>query len=127
MKLLGNLLLFIVSITLLTALTGIGMIYGTICAFWKRQFKTGINSISIKLLRLATTIDLLGAIVCYELMNDALITKSSARPFGPTGITISETLGHNQITETLTGTGKWLVSVLDFIEPNHCLKAAGYI
>jgi len=43
--------------------------------------------------------------------------------FGKTGETISSALGKNQRDNTLTNCGKILVTILDFLDKNHCKKS----
>lgn len=118
-KLLKNILLYILALIGLVLFLAIGGTYGIIR-------KPSISTLSDKFLDLAEYIDVYGAIWCAELFNDILITKDAIHKFGK-GVTISATLGHNQHYNTLTKTGKWLVKQLDKIEANHCLIAAGYL
>lgn len=56
------------------------------------------------------------------LWNKALI-KTNGYQFGNGDETISSALGKNQVSGTLTNTGKGLVWILDKIEKDHCLLA----
>ena len=56
------------------------------------------------------------------LWNRILINKiETAYLFGRKGESISSCLGKNQQLGTLSRTGRLLVSILNFIEKNHCL------
>ena len=56
------------------------------------------------------------------LLNTTLILKSGYR-FGNFNETISSVLGKNERDKTLSKTGIVLVSILDFIDTNHCKKS----
>ena len=56
------------------------------------------------------------------LLNKVLITDKGYR-FGNINETKSSVLGKNQLTGTLTNSGKMLVWILDKIENNHALKS----
>ena len=43
--------------------------------------------------------------------------------FGNEDETISSVLGKNERMQTLTGLGRVIVSILDFIDPNHALNS----
>ena len=49
--------------------------------------------------------------------------KENGYQFGAVGETISSALGKNQRDKTLTICGKILVSILDFLDKNHCIKS----
>ena len=53
------------------------------------------------------------------LWNDKLRIDSGYK-FGREGETISSALGKNQRDKTLTNSGKILVTILDFLDKNHC-------
>lgn len=52
---------------------------------------------------------------------DATLTKPNGYPFGSQ--TISAVLGANMVKGTLSPLGKKLQELLDYIDPDHCLKA----
>lgn len=56
------------------------------------------------------------------IFNAWLITKEGYQ-FGDFRETISSVLGKNQRDKTLSKTGKTLVSILDFIDKEHCKKS----
>lgn len=70
----------------------------------------------------AITIDKLANREFRTLWNKKLRIESGYK-FGAENETISSALGKNQRDETLTKTGKRLVTVLDFFEEDHCLNS----
>jgi len=70
----------------------------------------------------AVNLDKFGNREFRTLLNKVLITDKGYR-FGNINETISSVLGKNQLTGTLTNSGKMLVWILDKIENNHALKS----
>ena len=54
--------------------------------------------------------------------NEAM-RKENGYQFGVIGETISSAMGKNQRDKTLTICGKILVTILDFLDKNHCQKS----
>lgn len=71
---------------------------------------------------MATSIDVLGNVVCSELFNQVLINKNGYK-FGNRKETISSCIGKNKRASTLTKTGLFLSSILDFFDKNHSLES----
>ena len=117
-----NLALYIVSFGLLTLLWTVCGSYGIVRSFVGPKPRLGVKGISEKQLKIATLIDMLGNVLCAELFNDILITAGATYFFGRLGETISEVLGYNMNSGTLTNLGFGLVMVLDFFDPGHCQK-----
>ena len=67
----------------------------------------------------ALSIDIWGNSEFRTLWNDKLRIDSGYE-FGKENETISSALGKNQRDKTLTKCGKILVSILDFLDKNHC-------
>jgi len=70
----------------------------------------------------AVNLDKFGNREFRTLLNKVLITDKGYR-FGNINETISSVLGKNQLTGTLTNSGKMLVWILDKIENDHALKS----
>jgi hypothetical protein len=70
----------------------------------------------------AVNLDKFGNREFRTLLNKVLITDKGYR-FGNINETISSVLGKNQLTATLTNSGKILVWILDKIENDHALKS----
>lgn len=71
---------------------------------------------------MATSIDVLGNVVCSELFNQVLINKNGYK-FGNRKETISSCIGKNKRADTLTKIGLILSAILDFIDKNHSLDS----
>jgi hypothetical protein len=70
----------------------------------------------------ATNLDKFGNREFRTLLNKILITKEGYK-FGNINETISSVLGKNELSNTLTKSGKIVVWVLDKIDKNHCYKS----
>jgi len=70
----------------------------------------------------AVNLDKFGNREFRTLLNRVLITEKGYK-FGNINETISSVLGKNELTNTLTKTGKVLVWILDKIDKNHCYKS----
>lgn len=101
-----------------------GFVAGVVKSFYNHHFDTGVRNLDQKFLTLAKSIDKYGNVVCAELFNYTLITKDAPVKFGRIEQTISAVIGHNELAGTLTRTGKALVYVLNWIDPNHTKDAA---
>lgn len=115
--------LWILSLIIGIVLIPIGLLYSLFSAIWKNKFfAEGLPNINKKCLILATALDIFGNVVCSELFNSILISKTSEHKFGKYGETISEVIGYNLINNTLSNAGKILNNILNFFEKNHTLK-----
>lgn len=59
----------------------------------------------------------------FRTLWNIILIKKSGYKFGNPNETISSVLGKNQRDNTLTGTGRFLCGILDWIDPNHCEKS----
>ncbi len=114
-------LLFLVSILLLTITTPIGFLYGVLHSVSTKGFR-GIGEFSLKM---AISIDQLGNVIMQHLLN-ALWIRSNGYKFGNRDETISSALGRNKQLNTLTKFGKFIDAILDKIDPNHSLNSIDY-
>lgn len=108
-----NVILFLVAYILAFVLFPLGFIYALV------TFRVSKKKY---LFNLAFAIDKLGNAILGVAMND-ILKKKGGLSFGNYDQTISYTLGRNQQLQTLTKMGKFVASVLDWIDPNHCEKA----
>ena len=65
-------------------------------------------------------VSIIVSVTASKFLNQLLM--DSGVPFG--NHSVSAVLGANQRELTLTNLGKWLQTILDSIEPNHCRKAS---
>ncbi len=114
-------LLFIVSIILLTITAPLGFIYGLLYKLFTKGFK-GIGEYCLKI---AISIDQLGNVVMQHLLN-ALWIKTDGYKFGNRDETISSAIGRNKQLGTLTRSGKLIDTILDKLDPNHSLNSIDY-
>lgn len=114
-------LLFLISIVLLTVTGPIGFIYG----FFRTLFRNGFKGIGEYLLKIAISVDQLGNVMMQHLLN-SLWVKKGRYNFGNRDETISSALGRNKKLGTLTGFGNWIDKLLDIIDPEHSLNSIDY-
>ena len=106
-----GLLLLLVAILLSIVLFPIGFILSL--------FSRGRNAIFFQI---AIAIDQLGNVVCARLLNLTL-RKNDGYKFGFEDETISSVIGKNQLTNTLTKTGRMLDSLLSDFQADHAIKS----
>lgn len=122
-QLLVNLILLIVALVLSIPLIPLGVLYTIIRSLARRDGDKVITYTSKSLYIIAYGFDCIGNVVCRDLFNRLLIQGENKYHFGRWTETISSVLGKNQISKTLTRAGRCLVSILDYIDPNHCIKS----
>ncbi len=111
-----NFILVSVAILLALFLVPIGISFNLI------EVGRGRKTMSNSFRSAALAIDILGNVLCADMLN-AFFIKKGGYHFGKQGETISSALGKNQLRGTLTGTGQLIVDILDAIDPNHCINA----
>ena len=144
-----GLLLFIISIILSFVLYSIAIPYTIIKFLIQFKLKITFKYIDRILFMVAYSIDKLGNVVLGEIMNDLLLKRrywadSDIEPldseilievvnnqikvvrFGNPNQTISTVLGHNKNIGNIKSSWMFIPNLLDFFDPNHCLKAAKY-
>ncbi|QTV06070.1 hypothetical protein [Faecalibacter bovis] len=115
-----NLLLVLVALTLFVLLEPFSFVYVNFVKKkfnWKRLFDYWRS--------MAVDIDRFGNHQYRSLFNHIFIQQDGYQ-FGNFKETVSSALGKNQHFGKLTKTGKLLVSILDFIDENHCLKSINW-
>ncbi|MEL7270278.1 MAG: hypothetical protein AAGL34_11950 [Bacteroidota bacterium] len=116
-----GILLFLISIVLFVFTGPLGLLYGLV----RQLFKKGLIGIGEFTLELAISVDQLGNVLMQHLFNSLWIKKNGYK-FGNRDETISSALGKNKQLGTLTGFGKFIDTILDFIDPNHSLNSIDY-
>ena len=115
MKIINNLIgliLLIVAVVLILPLTLVNMI------FVAKKYK----SIDGYFINTALNLDIWANVEFRAFWNGAM-RKENGYQFGVIGETISSALGKNERDGTLTFCGKILVSILNFLDKNHCQKS----
>ncbi|MGI9542180.1 MAG: hypothetical protein ACR2MX_02915 [Cyclobacteriaceae bacterium] len=114
----GLLLTFIAILLSITTLW-LGLAYTLITGLFTFRFR----DINDYFFDIAVSIDQLGNVIMRDLFNQILITSSSQHKFGHEDEVISSVLGKNQIDQTLSGLGRVIVRILDYIDPDHSLNS----
>jgi len=113
--------LFVIAILLGVLLIPIGLLYSLL---FRVLNKFSIpEKLSTYLYSCALAIDQLGNVFCSDLFNHTLVTSDATVLFGDPDQTISAVLGYAQRDNQLTMIGRWIVNLLDTIDPDHCRKA----
>ena len=116
-----GILLFFISIVLMVITGPLGLIFG----LFRQLFSKGLKGLGEYTLELAISIDQLGNVLMQHVFNALWITKAGYK-FGNRDETISSALGKNKQLGTLTGFGRAIDRLLDFIDPNHSLNSIDY-
>lgn len=72
---------------------------------------------------IAYALDQLGNVIVQHLFNVWMITPESSHHFGNPDETVSSVMGKNERAGTLSPSGKLLVSILHWLDPNHSIDA----
>jgi hypothetical protein len=113
--------LYILALIIFAILSVVGFAWTIVKMFYKAKFKDAVKGLSDYFFTLALSKNQSGAVAFKGLFNDALI-KGKGLPFGDEDKQISEVLGWNERYFELTKIGKYLVKVLNKLDPKHCEK-----
>lgn len=119
MKLITNIILFIVSI-LLGVLLYIPSLFHVIIDVIR--YGSVNRRVNYYFLNTAVSIDILCNSAFSNMLN-AWFIKKGGYHFGRKGETVSSALGKNQYNDKLTWIGIGLAGILDTIDKNHCYKS----
>lgn len=115
-------ILFIISLILLTLLSGASFIF----AFFRTVVKfKSLKKFNNWFLDMAIAVDQLGNVMASPILNLTCI-KSDGYQFGNTRETVSLVLAINNKRNKLTKFGTWLGNLLDLLDPNHLDKTLYY-
>lgn len=117
-----NFLLLVVALALGVVLIPLGVVFTVIQAVRQRSWRKIVGYLDHSAGALALAIDHFGNTLCRDLFN-ALFLKRGGYGFGNIRETISSALGKNALGDKLTLAGWALVWLLDWIDPNHVMKA----
>lgn len=117
-----GILLFITSVALTIVSVPLGLIYGLIYTL----LSTRLKGVGDYCLEIAIVVDQQGNVIMQYIFNHLWISGKDKYKFGDRNETISSVLGKNQVNGTLTTFGKFIVRVLDKIDPNHSLNSINY-
>ena len=115
-------LLFIISIVLTVLTVPLGMLYTVFKFIFNNKFVLLFKVSNGYFYKFALAIDQMGNVAMQDLFNDIFIIKNGFR-FGDEDETISSVLGKNERENTLSGFGKIIIKILNFIDPNHALNS----
>lgn len=117
MRMLVNVLLFLIAVLLVVTLTPLAIVAKIIIAMIRRSFDWTWFK------RLALAFDQLGNVIADDFFNWLLIRKDNIAPFGDEDETVSSVLGKNYLANNLTLFGKLLRNILHLIDSNHSVKS----
>jgi hypothetical protein len=123
MRYLTYLLLLVAAVILARIFFPIGILFTTYRAIRMWLLGKAWGYVSNSALTIATSIDLMGNVVCRDLI-ELTLTKPDGYKFGRPTETISRVLGKNKAQGTLTDAGRGPANLLNWIEPNHVEGAA---
>lgn len=112
--------LFLVSLVLFFTTGLIGFVYGLIFTSTK-----GFQRLGDYLLKVATSVDLLGNVMMQHMLNHIMIKKNGYK-FGHRKETISSVIGRNVKRGTLSPFGKLIDKILNAIDDGHSLNSIDY-
>ena len=118
MKLIANIILFIIAIVLAILFLSPSILHKIFGAV--RRDNT-YKELSTSFYESALAIDIACNTVFSSLFNDWCLKKNSY-PFGKRGESVSSVLGKNLVLGTLTKFGLGVSGLLDLIDVNHCYK-----
>lgn len=124
-KLLGSIFLIVLALVLFVPVFVVAIIWKiTVTVKHENRKARDIISGTAQFFKaIAIAYDQLGNVAFGGFFNWLFIVDSEEFPFGETHETISEVLGWNQVTENLTRSGNLMVTILDWLEKDHCIKA----
>lgn len=118
-------ILWIVSNIIYYGFLPVVWLYNLYYYFINKKFFKAFKEIDDDFYNVALSNDQKGNVVYKHLFNAILIKKDSIHKFGHEDETVSSVLGKNQLSNTLTNTGKILVWVLDKLDKNHSINSIG--
>jgi hypothetical protein len=125
MKLVINIGLFLIAGMLVAFLFPFALVFSFIRGIYKRKPKDWYKSTSLYFFTMAFALDKFGNVLIAPMFNTIMI-KSSPQflLFGDPEETISSCLGRNDMYDNLSWLGTLIKDILNFIDPDHCQKAA---
>jgi hypothetical protein len=119
-KLIKNIILFFVAIILLLILGSFGMVYTIISSIYNFKNLSVLKYWSDIVYTINVGIDKIGNVLLGDFMNKFAVYEPVYK-FGNINDTISKALAKN--LNNLTSLGKFIVSILEWIDPGHMEKS----
>ena len=119
-KLIKNIILFFIAIILLTTLGSFGLLYTIISSIWNFKNLSVLRYWSDLLYTINVGIDKIGNVLLGDFLNRFAVNNANYK-FGDIDDTISKALAKN--LNNLTSLGKFIVNVLELIDPGHMKKS----
>jgi hypothetical protein len=119
---LNSILLLFIALILGIILIPTSIILTIPIVFVTDSLQSAFDKLAKYIRSLAMAIDQVGNVTMEYGLNSIAITNEGYQ-FGNESETISSALGKNQVKGTLTSFGQSIVNILNWINPNHCLKA----
>jgi len=125
MKLVINILLFVIAAALIAILFPVSLVFSTIKGIVLRTPRDWYRAMTVYYYDMALALDKFGNVFIGPLFNTIMIKRTPKYLlFGNPEETISSCLGRNMMDNNLTAVGKALCWVLDTLDKDHCVKAA---
>lgn len=123
-RLFVNIVIFVVAILLL----GTVGVFGFVWSFLSSLFQIRKTNFFIYwgdvLYAINVGIDKIGNVLLGSFLNTtALHNKYKVQPFGTVHFTISQVLALNERENNITGFGKWIIDILELLDPGHMDKS----
>lgn len=119
-RLFVNIVIFVVAILLL----GTVGVFGFVWSFLSSLFQIRKTNFFIYwgdvIFAVNVGIDKIGNVLLGSFLNTTSIyDKDKVQPFGTVHFTISQVLALNERVNNVTGFGKWIIGLLEFLDPGH--------
>lgn len=115
-------LLFIATI-LLSTIGVFGLLYTVAYTILNYNIKGFITYWSNLLYQINVGIDQIGNVLLAKFLNNFALIYADSYPFGKVDMTISHVLAVNQFNNNVTSLGKWIIEVLEYLDPGHMKKS----
>lgn len=117
-----NVVLFIVAVLLLATVGAFGVMYTFLHSILKVHKSTILHYWGDLLYQINVGIDQIGNVLLARFLNDFAIRDYTVYPFGKVNMTISHVLSVNEANGNLKKLGRFIVYVLEYIDPGHMQK-----
>jgi hypothetical protein len=122
-RLIVNIILFFVAIFLLSTVGVFGLLYTALFTLINYRFKSFITYWGNLLYQINVGIDQIGNVLLGKFLNNFALIRSGEYPFGKADMTISHVLAVNQLNNNVTSLGRWIINVLERLDPGHMKKS----
>ena len=118
-----NICLLFIAIFLLSTIGAFGLLYTIVYTIFNYTFKSFITYWGNLLYQINVGIDQIGNVLLAKFLNNFALLRSGEYPFGKVDMTISHVLAVNQLNNNITSLGRYIIRVLEYIDPGHMNKS----